>query len=211
MSTGEGLGGRESLSGNTPTPPHLTSTWLPYLSLVSVVLTCSAAPRSRAPASPMSLFQRLPIWKCDQTAKVVRLAFRKSNTPSPPYTTSPHLDPHAHAHPALLQHWPSVALSLGHRNCTTHSHRSITSSHRHPHPFACKLHFNVISVVLSCSAAPRSRTPAAPMLLFARLSRHVQVSALARHGGPLSATATLSHPHRLIPYPISTSASSASC
>jgi hypothetical protein len=35
------------------------------MSVVSVVLTRSAAPRSRAPAAPMLLFERLPMCKCE--------------------------------------------------------------------------------------------------------------------------------------------------
>jgi hypothetical protein len=105
----------------------LKSTSQPHMSVVIVVLTCSAVPRSRAPASPMLLRSRLPICK--------------------------------------FEHWPRSwgSLCLCHRNCSTPTPPQIASTS------SSQPHFSFVSVVLTCSAAPRSRAPASPMLLRSRL------------------------------------------
>jgi len=99
------------------------STSKPHTSSVSVVLACSAAPSSRAPASRMLFLQRLPMSKCENWPRAWG---------SLPATHKPHFAPHPH-------------------------HNRIPS------------HSSVVSVVLTCSAAPRSRAPASPMQLSPRL------------------------------------------
>jgi hypothetical protein len=63
-----------------PQPRHtshtFTSTPKSHFSVVSVVLTCSAAPKSRAPASPMLLPERLPI--SVSTGKIAALSLSLS-------------------------------------------------------------------------------------------------------------------------------------
>jgi hypothetical protein len=82
---------------NTPTPPQVaftsasTSTLTqPHMSFVSVVLTCSAAPRSPAPSSPMRLPLRLPMCKCEHWPRSWGLPpyHCNCNTPLPPQIAS---------------------------------------------------------------------------------------------------------------------------
>jgi hypothetical protein len=103
-----------------------TSTPQPHSSVVSVVLTCSAAARSPAPSSPIPLYERLPMCNCER----------------------------------WLRTWGSLSATA-------------TATHVHPHQqrstSAPQPHSSVVSVVLTCSVALRSRTPAAPMLFMSRL------------------------------------------
>jgi hypothetical protein len=107
----------------------------------------------------------------------------------------------------LPRSWGS--LWLCHRNCKTPTPPKMasTSTSRPPHP-------SFVSVKLTRSAAPRSRTPSSPMLLLEKLSI-CKFEHWPRSWGALSATATAAHPHRLIPHPHQhpnlTSASLASC
>ena len=95
-----------------------------------MLLTRSAAPRSRAPASPMMLSRRLSMWKCE--------------------------------------HWPYsqgfLSGALPPQLQYTHTTTSISISTSTSQP-----HSSIVSVVLTWSAAPRSRAPAAPILFQPRL------------------------------------------
>jgi hypothetical protein len=158
---------------NTTSP--LKSTSQPHSSVISDVLICSAAPRSRAPSSPMLLPLRLPIYECE--------------------------------------HWPRLGgLPFFHRNCNAPTSSSFTFTS------TSKPHSSVVSAVLTCSAAPRSRAPVAPTLLQPRLpmSKCEHCTGRAKGvGAPLSATETGTHPHRLKwhphPHHSPTPAPSASC
>jgi hypothetical protein len=123
----------------------------PHLSIVSVVLTCSAAPRSRAPPTPIALSPRLPCASITFSTGQGRGA-------------------------------PSLSPQLQHTQ-TAFTYTSTSQPH-------CSF----VSVLLTCSAAPRSRAPSSPMLLKRRLANGASVSTgQGRHG---RATTTATHPHR---------------
>jgi hypothetical protein len=84
------------------------------------------------------------------------------------------------------EHWPR---SLGSLSATATAPQIASTPTSQPHS-------SVVSVVLTCSAAPRSRAPASPILLPVRLP---MCKCEHCHGGPFSATKTSTH--RLIPSP----------
>jgi hypothetical protein len=164
----------------------------PYMSVVSVVLTCSAAPRSRAPPSPIALSPSLPVckhkhWPGSMGLQVLQHTHSESKAASKS-TFQPHSSAvsvvltcsaaprsRAPSSPMLLKRrlakckceralTQDVGLPLCLQSTHKSTHRPISRPDPDPQP-----HMSVFSVVLTRSAAPRSRAPAAPMLLRKRL------------------------------------------